>query len=193
MDILVLLVIFYYIFKMIKKANQAAQKAPNMYKKLPNPKTNDKGGFWSELQKEIANAENSKGEFWEKLNKELGIDEPKVEKPKKPKKRKKKAVQNIQKDQTPEVRQGYRPLESRLTHRMYDINETRYEPSGSIEGVSSEGMGSSEGEGSDVCVFDNMHSPIAEPARTAAGMFASITSSDILNGVIMSEVLNRKF
>lgn len=194
MDSLIFFVVIYFIIKTLKTANKAYEKGSSSRsatssKNLAKPKKS----FWQEIQDELKDLDDDKadGNFWEDLQKKLNVeDTTQKHKPKKNIKPKKdirpKKVENLEK---PATSTAYEPLKARISHRMQDIADK----SGSIKEQSTEGTASSEGTGSDVCVFDNQHSPIDEPRSAADGIFASISANDLVKGVIMSEMLNRKY
>lgn len=186
MDSLIFIFIVFFILKAINNANKAYEKGTSSRsaassKNLAKPKKS----FWQEIQDELEEKKAENGDFWEELQKKLNVeDNAQKHKPKKniqPKK-----VESLEK---PATSTAYEPLKARISHRMQDIATS----SGSIKEQSTEGTASSEGTGSDVCVFDNQHSPIDEPRSAADGIFASISANDLVKGVIMSEILNRKY
>lgn len=190
MDSLIFFVVIYFIIKTLKTANKAYEKGSSSRsatssKNLAKPKKS----FWQEIQDELEEKKAENGDFWEDLQKKLNVEDS-AQKPKKKIKPKKdikpKKAENLEKSATST---GYEPLKARISHRMQDIATS----SGSIKEQSTEGTASSEGTGSDVCVFDNQHSPIDEPRSAADGIFASISANDLVKGVIMSEILNRKY
>lgn len=184
MDSLIFIVVIYFILKTINNANKAYEKGTSSRsaassKNLAKPKQS----FWQELQDELEEKKAENSDFWEELQKKLNVEDT-THKPKKNIKPKK--AENLEK---PATSTAYEPLKARISHRMQDIADK----SGSIKEQSTEGTGSSEGTGSDVCVFEDKHSPIDEPRSAADGIFASISANDLVKGVIMSEILNRKY
>lgn len=186
MDSLIFIFVVFFILKAINNANKAYEKGTSSRsaaskKNLAKPKKS----FWQEIQDELEEKKAENGDFWEELQKKLNVeDNAQKHKPKKniqPKK-----AESLEK---PATNADYEPLKARISHRMQDIAAI----SGSIKEQSTEGTASSEGTGSDVCVFEDKHSPIDEPRRAADGIFASITANDLVKGVIMSEILNRKY
>lgn len=186
MDSLIFIFVVFFIFKAINNANKAYEKGTSSRsaassKNLAKPKKS----FWQEIQDELEEKKAENGDFWEELQKKLNVeDSAQKHKPKKNIKPKK--AESLEK---PATNADYKPLKARISHRMQDIAAK----SGSIKEQSAEGTASSEGTGSDVCVFEDKHSPIDEPRRAADGIFASITANDLVKGVIMSEILNRKY
>lgn len=186
MDSLIFIFIVFFILKAINNVNKAYEKGTSSRgaassKNLSNPKKS----FWQELQNELEEKKAENGNFWEDLQKKLNVEDT-TQKHKPKKNIKPKKSENLEK---PATSTAYEPLKARISHRMQDIADK----SGSIKEQSTEGTGSSEGTGSDVCVFDNQHSPVDEPRSAADGIFASISANDLVKGVIMSEILNRKY
>ena len=188
MDSLIFILVVFFILKTINNANKAYKKGTSSRsaassKNLAKPKKS----FWQEIQDELEEKKAENGDFWEELQKKLNVeDNAQKHKPKKniqPKKAKALSVEQAT------TNTNYEPLKARISHRMQDIAAI----SGSIKEQSTEGTASSEGTGSDVCVFEDKHSPVDEPRCATDGIFASITANDLVKGVIMSEILNRKY
>lgn len=184
MDSLIFILVVFFILKTINNANKAYEKGTSSRsaassKNLAKPKKS----FWQEIQDELEEKKAENGDFWEELQKKLNVEDS-TQKPKKNIKPKK--AESLEK---PATNADYEPLKARISHRMQDIATQ----SGSIKEQSAEGTASSEGTGSDVCVFEDKHSPIDEPRRVADGIFASISANDLVKGVIMSEILNKKY
>lgn len=186
MDSLIFFVVIFFILKTLKTANKAYEKGSSSRSAASNKNlANPKKSFWQELQDELKEKKAENGDFWEELQKKLNVEDT-TQKHKPKKNIKPKKAENLEK---PATSTAYEPLKARISHRMQDIADK----SGSIKEQSTEGTGSSEGTGSDVCVFEDKHSPIDEPRSAADGIFASISANDLVKGVIMSEILNRKY
>lgn len=184
MDSLIFILVIFFILKTLKTANKAYEKGSSSRSATSSKNlANSKKSFWQELQDELEEKKAENSDFWEELQKKLNVEDT-THKPKKNIKPKK--AENLEK---PATSTAYEPLKARISHRMQDIADK----SGSIQEQSAEGTGSSEGTGSDVCVFEDKHSPIDEPRSAADGIFASISANDLVKGVIMSEILNRKY